>query len=483
MVNVDEITPERVRQVLRQLARGRMPGRTALTELEVVRRALEDAGFHPTPAAREYELGRLVVELAERELAMLRRRAALASAADRPDLALQADFGHGLRELESWSAMYHLYMRPDLDLTLKGFAELLDDRHRRTVQRRLRRGVAALTSRLQAAERSARLASATEFCAAYIPAPTATPLVGVAGLLRRLSARLSDPAAGCVLALRGPGGIGKTALAQALARDAVGRQRFELAAWVNLEDMPRASVDDLVSIIAQQTARQANTAHTLSETRAQLARRPTLVVLDGVDAPASAATAVAALAVVGGASRAVVTGRVGWSAWPDMEVLEVPALDHVAAAELLRHEVDRRGLTDVASTSAAVLGPVVRATAGHPLAIRMAAAQLRADEPANVAAEFSAGAGPMAGLARELWGPAWQELSPDGRRVVQAACVADDRPALRAELALASGFSAPRLTAALAESLDAGLLQLASATGQRGYRPGLFLRRYLRQVS
>jgi hypothetical protein len=479
MINVDDITPERVRQVLRQLARGRMPGRTALTELEVIRRSLEDAGFHPTPAAREYELGRLVVELAERELAVLRRRAALNAATDRPDLALQADFGHGLRELESWSAMYHLYMRPDLDLTLKGFAEFLDDRHRRTVQRRLRRGVAALTGRLQATERAARLAAATESCAAHIPAATTTTLVGVDGLLRRLSSRLADPAGGPLLALRGPGGIGKTALAQALAKDAVRRQRFELAAWVNLEDMPQAGVDDLVSVISRQAARTHDASPTLAETRALLARRPTLVVLDGVDAPDRAATAVAALAVIGGASRAVVTGRVGWSAWPDMEVLDVPALDHAAAAELLRHEVDRRGLMDVANASAAVLGPVVRATGGHPLAIRLAAAQLRADEPANVAAEFSAGTGPMAGLARELWSPAWHDLSPDACSVVQAACVADDPPANRAELATATGFSAARLTAALAEALDAGLLQLAIDVGQRGYRPGLFLRRFL----
>jgi hypothetical protein len=481
MVNVDEITPERVRQVLRHLSRDRTPGRTALAELTVVRRALEDAGFYPTPAAREYELGRLLVELVERELAMLRRRAALAAPADRPERALQADFGHGLRELESWSALYHLYLRPDLDLSLKGFAELLDDRHRRTIQRRLRRGVTALTGRLQAAERTARLAELAERCAARIPPPTSADLVGVAGLLRRLAGRLGDPAASRVLALHGPGGIGKTALATALARDAVQRETFASVAWIDAEGAAATPLD-LAAAIARQLGDGGENADGLGDARRRLARRPTLVVVDGVDEPGQALAAVEALAMVRGASKALVTGRVGWSAWPELETLEVPALDAGAAAVLLRQEVRRRGLDDVASASDDVLRPVLRATAGHPLAIRLAAGQLRADEPDSVAAAFAAGEGPMAALVRELWAPAWRRLSDDGRRVVLAACRADEPPARREEIASAAGLPAPALSAALGEAIDLGLLLPASATGLRGYRPGLFLRRFVRRL-
>ena len=129
-----------------------------------------------------------------------------------------------------------------------------------------------------------------------------------------------------------------------------------------------------------------------------------------------------------------------------------------------------------------LLGPMVRATRGHPLAIRLAAAQLRAGEPDDVVAMLEDGAGAMAALARELWEPAWYRAGPPTRAVVRAACAAPGPPSSRSRLAEATSFNAADLTPAIAEAVDLGLLmRVADALG-RGYWPGLFLRRYLRRV-
>jgi hypothetical protein len=485
VVNVDDITPERVREVLRHLARDRTPGRTPLAGLEVVRRALEDAGFQPTPTARQYEVGRLVVEIVEQELAALRRRAALTPDPEDPLTALVLDFSLGLRELESWSAVYHMYLRPDLDLSLKGLTDVLDDRHRRTVQRRLRRGAAGLAGRLQAAERSARLAGQDEALAARLPAMGSGALVGVSGLVRRIGDRLASRACPGVLALRGPGGIGKTALAEALARHALRQQAFDSVAWVDVDRPagPPPTRDQLLGAIAEQLGASAGPVGLAAAVRAKLRRRPALLVVDGVDAPERLPAAMEVLGSVGGPSRALVTGRLGWSAWPDVEVMEVPALAEEAAGTLLRSEAARRGLDDVALAPDDVLAPLLDAASGHPLALRLAAAELRAEEPARLAEALAAGDGAMAALCRQVWGEAWRRAGEPARAVVRAACADGERSADRSTLAERTGFPPPLLTGALAEAVDLGLLELVAGSLDRRYRTGLFLRRYLRQVA
>ena len=152
------VSEEAVLAVLRHLARGRSPAHSPLTGLEVVRRRLVSAGLVPSVRARNYEVGRLLDELANSELDRLRRQAGLVwrSPTDgEPAARLRSDFGHALPELEAWSALRYLYLAPEHALTLDDIAALVGSRHRRTLQRRLARGVAALTARLFEVERSA----------------------------------------------------------------------------------------------------------------------------------------------------------------------------------------------------------------------------------------------------------------------------------------------------------------------------------------
>lgn len=151
------IETHQVRTTLRHLLYDREPGETSLAYLVLIQRRLLAAGFQPGPTARRLELGHLLTEIVTGELAALRRRHGLApnpGAAD-PCAALRADFGLGQRELEAWSAIYHVYLRPDLDIGLQALERLLPQHHRRTLQRRLQRGVVALTASLRALEHEA----------------------------------------------------------------------------------------------------------------------------------------------------------------------------------------------------------------------------------------------------------------------------------------------------------------------------------------
>lgn len=152
-----------VRSALRHLARHQSPSRNPLADLACVRRAVRQSGFEATREAREFELGRLIEELVGAELERLRQQAGLAGAGAPRDLRrwpaaarIRADFEKEHAELEAWSVLYHRYLRPDLSLALQDLIELLPTRCRRTIQRRLQRGILALAERLAALERETR---------------------------------------------------------------------------------------------------------------------------------------------------------------------------------------------------------------------------------------------------------------------------------------------------------------------------------------
>jgi hypothetical protein len=163
--------------------------------------------------------------------------------------------------------------------------------------------------------------------------------------------------------------------------------------------------------------------------------------------------------------------------------MDVPALQPAAALALLRIEAAARGLPGVAEAPDEVLAPVVAASRGHPLAIRLAAGQLRADDALGVARAFAAGEGVAAALCRDLWGSGWNRAAPAAQAVVRVASATGPRAIPRARLAAAAGLPPDTFTGALAEAVDLGLLEPTGDARAQSFRVPVFLRRYLRQVA
>lgn len=493
--------------VLRELARGAAPTCTPLDELEVVRRALVVAGFEATPRARRHELARLLLGMVEEELGHLRRlagagrlavrepsaalgyRSGVASgrgagapilerrmgaqpaAAGEPLLPAAAyatspamlrarireDFGHGHAALEAQSAIYHLYLRPDLGLSLDEFVALLGDRHRRTVQRRLSRGVAMVVDRLHERERAALLATRREQLAGRLPRVRG-PLVGVADAVESLADAL---AGGASILLAGEAGAGKSALARAAVARLLEREALEDLVWL-------------------ETAEGADPSTIVAEVRHQL-RRPeagctdgVLLVVDGLDTPRAARGAAAAAAALGLTSLLIGRGAPAALGQVAARLMTPPALGQRAARALLRQEVGRRG----GACDEAAWPSVVAATAGHPRALRRAAAAMRAATPAEVAGLFVDGQGPAGALYSRMWESAWREAPSSARETVRAvmALRRGGIVAHAANVARLRGLPASAVGAGLDAALDAGLL---SASPDGALTPARFLRRWL----
>ena len=492
-----------VGEVLRQMARGAAPGRTPLEQLEVVRRGLTAAGFTPTPRARRHELARLLQRLVEEELRHLRRLAGVcrperdsasvegsrdgagygpADLADgeRPPLGrvaesspapaaygatpfllrarLRADFGQGHPVLEALSAIYHLYLRPDLGVTLDAFVTLLGDRHRRTVQRRLSRGVAILAERLRDRERAALLATRRERLSGRIPGP-APSLLGAADAVEALADVLMR---GGPILLAGEAGAGKSVLARAAVARLLEQDALDELVW--LETDP-ATVHVTALVEAARAGRAAGAPG--RTTRA-------LLVVDGLDAPCAARAAAEAAGALGLPS--LLVGRATPAALGPSggRLLRPPVLGARASRALLRRELLRLG----ESVDEGEWRGVLAATAGHPRALLRAAAAMRSRAAGVVARDFIEGRGPAGALYERMWSASWHD-APRGARESVRAVLALRRAGIVAcaeNVARLRGESAGVVGRGLEAALDAGLL---APSGEGGYLPGRFLRRWL----
>jgi DNA-binding SARP family transcriptional activator len=250
-------------------------------------------------------------------------------------------------------------------------------------------------------------------------APAVAPRAGFVGRddeLEQLAPRLAEP--GLRLVLRGPGGIGKTQLAAALARRAP--PAGLAVVWWPLADSADA-VGAFGRLAAELGAERADEA----ALAAALRRRPTLVVADNAetlfDAAPGFGPALHALAEAAPETRWLLTAR-RMPELPGLVDVPVGGLDlpdpadppgAVLRSAAVRLLVDRASALDPAfepRPQAAALGRLARALAGHPLALELAAAQLRTAPAETLAREAEAG-GADAELDA-LFDASWRALPP-----------------------------------------------------------------------
>ena len=456
------ITVERVRELLRGLARVRTVGPGPLSERAFVRRSLAQAGFAVTREACAYELGRLVGERVRIELGRARARRGLAPSEDLVT-SLRADFGQQHQALEAWSSLEHLCLRPELGLDTRGLAALLEGQHPRTVQRRLNLGFALLTAHLRELEHAALQEERRERLWRALPAPGASRLFGVDPPIALALAELAG-AEPRLLALAGPGGLGKTSLARALAERCLLEGRFEQLEWIDAAPLSASSLMDRLEAGGGSPGPGRK-----------------LLIVDAVDRPELAEALFAAQRGLPPSNRLLATGRLGWAAWPALRRIELPPLPRPEALALLRHEARARGLRELAGAPLAELAPLLAVTAGYPAAILHAVASLRAASIASVTESFASGRGPARAFCAALWEPAWRLAGPESRRAVRAVIEARRRGGRAELLAVARrARMAPEAAArALQAAVDLGLLAPTEGGRDCAFHPRPWLRRYL----
>ncbi len=346
-----------------------------------------------SPTERGIRLHDLIASLAAAELARLRAAEVISpdTAAGRAGVlaAVGRDFGRHNTELEEWSAVYHRFLAP----VAPGVEELaraaaLDARNFR---RRVDGGVRRLVGRLQRLEMAEHDHLRHVRRGRHLPPPEYAHLFGVAEAQREVASRLRRDDGPDFISIEGLGGIGKTALARAVAFALAEDSNFDGIAWISarqtwlndrgsIETAPDAatSLADIVARLATQLGfvelAGLSAADKLERLAGYLKSTRQLIVIDNLESVSDVELLLPALMPLARPARFLLTSRQTLSHFPAVTRFPVRPLSPEDSRALVESELRRRGRPGaLPAVDRAALYEVV---GGTPLALKLVAAQM-----------------------------------------------------------------------------------------------------------
>lgn len=304
------------------------------------------------------------------------------------------DFQFGNTELEAWSVLYYRYVRVDLDLSLDQL-EALTRQDRRTLHRRQSKGMSRLTHDLTRRELRARTRQRQIALRTQLPLPFAPQLVGRSELMASALTWLVAPDPPRHLMLYGAPGVGKSALALALAHQLIEQQIVQNVVWISYSP-----------ILSEQIAVRLGISSELDgnlDSRAMLStylqRVDTLVVIDDAQPLVEDVQAWNTVLRTLGAARLLICAATPGAPDPlDVPCIRVPDLDKAAALDLLAREVARSHRT----ISEEHISRIYDELGGNPRGLRLALSAGRHYSPQPISAELYGAVWAKASLAAQL---------------------------------------------------------------------------------
>lgn len=278
---------------------------------------------------------------------------------------------------------------------------------------------------------------------ARLEAPTYTQLVGAEEHLDVLTHNLVTEGPPWIYALEGIGGIGKTSLADALARQLIERERttdigwvtaresqFDLAGTIQTIHTPLLSIHNLLDALAVQLIPELAPGVDqsavpldvrLAGLEQRLKRAPHIVFIDNLETVDEVRRLVPKLRSMAGPTKFVLTTRTVISGEPDIYYFEVPELSLTNTLALIRQEGRLGNLPHLVSALDAELLPIWEMVGGNPLAIRLITGQTRIHTLDSVLDELQQAKGKKAEqFYAYIFSGAWENLDEQTRQVLLA---------------------------------------------------------------
>ncbi|MGC9398311.1 MAG: NB-ARC domain-containing protein [Anaerolineae bacterium] len=343
------------------------------------------------------------------------------------------------------------------------------------------------TQLFSASEDEEEKTSPAEMTTPVLPSPEYLRLFGVEPLVQRLVAQLTDPQGPRFISVEGLGGIGKTALAHAVAQRLTEEtSRLESLCWISarhawinprgeltLLNDPARSASDVVTRLAEQLGLSHLTGLAMSDKLAHLRpllqENPHLIVVDNLETLADVQALLPALQPLAGATRFLFTSRQTLRHYPYVHVLSVPRLSAEDSEALLRSEMERRD--HPLNLPPHVFSDLYQLIGGVPLALKLTAAQLGRLPMEQLLTDLRrADRRTPQAMYTYIYHRTWRQLQEPARELLltllNVAPEGEDLTWIR----LLSTLTSTRFEAALAQLLDYSLLEVTRTLPQPVYR-------------
>ncbi len=303
---------------------------------------------------------------------------------------------------------------------------------------------------------------------ARLETPTYTRLFGVEENLATLHERLTTDEEPWILAIEGMGGIGKTTLADALARRLAHDTYFRDVAWITvrqrlfrltgnvelMQEHPTLTLDGLIDRLIEQfelegLQRRAND-EKLSGLKRYLEESRALIVIDNLETITDYRALLPRLRELSGPSKFLITTRYSLQGESGVYIYPLQPLTLEDTAALIRYEAQNQGLLDLAQAPDEVLTTLYEVTGGNPLAAKLIVGKLHTFSLPVVLEGLSEAQGkPIQELLNFLHAEAWDSLNPTARRLMQALLLMPDGGGTLEQLAEATGTTTTEAASAL----------------------------------
>lgn len=315
---------------------------------------------------------------------------------------------------------------------------------------------------------------------AKLPPPMYDRLFGFDKAQELLLDQLLKSDAPWVIALTGPGGVGKTSLADAVTRQAIQHFHFDQIIWVRAliegaaQLSPQITFESIIDTLAQQlwpdVVESRSTDNRLVAVRRELKDRRHLVVVDNLESESDTVYLLSQLASLAEPSKFLLTSRTRPPSEAGLYSFTVDELQHDHAIALLLHHASITGDTSSDGLTEEEGKQIFQVTGGNPMAIKLAAGLTGIVPLPEIVRGFTLPSfRPMDKLYQNLYGAVWQTASENARKLLITLLTAAELGALPSQLQAISGLSEAALWSAIAELASRSLLEIRGTSWKKRY--------------
>jgi len=315
---------------------------------------------------------------------------------------------------------------------------------------------------------------------------TYTHLIGVERHLDRLLEKVTAAEPLWLISIEGLGGLGKTALADALVRNLMRGEGFVDIAWVSAKQQefyaafdqhptlpPALDSDTLVNSLLEQlrggqveaTSPQAK----MVQLSQLLSEAPHLIVIDNLETIQDYETLLPTLRKLANPSRVLLTSRHSLQGQPDVFCFTLPELSQDDTVTLLRYEAEARGFSALATAPKAQLVDIYEVVGGNPLALKLVVGQMGIWSLPQLLENLKKAQGKkIEALYTYIYWHAWRALEPVAQHVLLLMPLAQEGDF--DQLKAVSKLAVPDLNDALERLVTLSLVEVGGELTDRRYR-------------
>ena len=316
---------------------------------------------------------------------------------------------------------------------------------------------------------------------ASLPPPSYSRLIGLEEAGSLLLKKLLHVGSPWAIAVVGIGGIGKTALADSIVRQALWAFRFDQIVWLRadpktmsgLSHSSQLTYENLIADLADHLwpgSAELTPAKRIEQVRRELKNRPMLVVIDNLESETDALFLLAHLNDLADPSKFLLTSRTRPAPETAVFSYSLGELSLADATALLNHHAQEIGLEGLAEITASETKEIYAVTGGNPLALKLVISLIDVMPLAEIFTGMTKSRqGPIEELYRHIYWKAWQSLSDRAHSLLLAMPLVARAGAHPEQLQEVTGLVDAQFWLAVQELRKRSLLEVQGNIRERRY--------------